>query len=672
MAYNFPPASTVLTSHESAVNPHPNYMTTAAGDSRYALAGGTVNGSATLFHEMAMARGDCLSYWRCNEASGNLLDMAPGARHGTLSGAATRAQPSLSVYPSDSSCLFTGAGHFVLGAALGFARTDVWSVEFLVTPNVSASGIYTVVSKRLVAGTGWDVNLEAVTATTSRVVGFLCNTYPSDAILVKSSEVLTNGQTYHVCVTMEPAGRGLSLAAASFQLPMIRIWINGREQALSGAAEVRPYLTISGTLANAADAVIGALVDGTRRFSGSLDEIAIYSGAVEPSYIQRRASLALSGKPRSLPAAVAAPPRNVILDFDINTDCDDFGDLHQMLALKSRGDVNLLGLIVSTKSNTSAPAASAVLEYWDEASTVPVGAYQGSLGVGTDAGVSGPVRDQFKPGVTRSGYTDDLVQYRTLLQSAADSSVTIVATGFAISLKRLQDSPADGISPLTGAQLIARKVGLLILIGNVYPYNATADVEYNAASDPASWKQVIETWPTPLVLSGGELGEFIRTAPPTNRGDLLTNPTRFAYNNFAGTGTRQSWGQLGTAFIVSPGLFALSEPFTQTVSATTGQATAPVYSPTATRYFLRFAEKGGETVRALLNSLLLPVPVIKGALRTAQFTVAGLPGAGSAGRVAFATNGRKISEGVGAGTGVLCYDDGVAWRRVSDDSTVAA
>lgn len=60
------------------------------------------------------------------------------------------------------------------------------------------------------------------------------------------------------------------------------------------------------------------------------------------------------------------------------------------------------------------------------------------------------------------------------------------------------------------------------------------------------------------------------------------------------------------------------------------------------------------------------------ALRVGRFTVATLPAAGFAGRIAFATNGRKNGEGAGSGTGVQVYDDGTAWRRVSDDSTVAA
>ncbi len=56
----------------------------------------------------------------------------------------------------------------------------------------------------------------------------------------------------------------------------------------------------------------------------------------------------------------------------------------------------------------------------------------------------------------------------------------------------------------------------------------------------------------------------------------------------------------------------------------------------------------------------------------ATSTVATLPAAGQNGRLRFATDGRKTGEGVGAGTGVLVYDDSVAWRRVDDGTTVVA
>ena len=53
-------------------------------------------------------------------------------------------------------------------------------------------------------------------------------------------------------------------------------------------------------------------------------------------------------------------------------------------------------------------------------------------------------------------------------------------------------------------------------------------------------------------------------------------------------------------------------------------------------------------------------------------TVTLLPTPGQAGRLRFATDGRKTGEGAGLGTGVLVYDDGVAFRRVDDGTTVVS
>lgn len=59
-------------------------------------------------------------------------------------------------------------------------------------------------------------------------------------------------------------------------------------------------------------------------------------------------------------------------------------------------------------------------------------------------------------------------------------------------------------------------------------------------------------------------------------------------------------------------------------------------------------------------------------LSPGTYTVATLPTAGTARRIAYASNGRKNGEGSGAGTGVLVFDDGTAWRAVDTGATVAA
>jgi hypothetical protein len=55
-----------------------------------------------------------------------------------------------------------------------------------------------------------------------------------------------------------------------------------------------------------------------------------------------------------------------------------------------------------------------------------------------------------------------------------------------------------------------------------------------------------------------------------------------------------------------------------------------------------------------------------------SFTVATLPGGCSPGAVAYASNGRKPSEGAGAGTGVQVFFDGGRWVSNSNGSVVVA
>lgn len=61
-----------------------------------------------------------------------------------------------------------------------------------------------------------------------------------------------------------------------------------------------------------------------------------------------------------------------------------------------------------------------------------------------------------------------------------------------------------------------------------------------------------------------------------------------------------------------------------------------------------------------------------GALPNSTVAALPTPSATMKGRLRFVTNGRKVGEGAGAGTGTLAYDDGTAWRRVGDDTTVLA
>lgn len=53
------------------------------------------------------------------------------------------------------------------------------------------------------------------------------------------------------------------------------------------------------------------------------------------------------------------------------------------------------------------------------------------------------------------------------------------------------------------------------------------------------------------------------------------------------------------------------------------------------------------------------------------YTFAALMVPGQPGRLAFVSDGRKAGEGPGAGTGVLCYDDGTNWETCDTSTPVA-
>lgn len=75
----------------------------------------------------------------------------------------------------------------------------------------------------------------------------------------------------------------------------------------------------------------------------------------------------------------------------------------------------------------------------------------------------------------------------------------------------------------------------------------------------------------------------------------------------------------------------------------------------------------------LNNSLTADGEVaMKAPIATFATTVALLPAVAVAGAVAFATNGRKNGEGVGAGTGVLVFHDGTNWIASDSGQAVAA
>lgn len=81
-----------------------------------------------------------------------------------------------------------------------------------------------------------------------------------------------------------------------------------------------------------------------------------------------------------------------------------------------------------------------------------------------------------------------------------------------------------------------------------------------------------------------------------------------------------------------------------------------------------------QQIALALNALQKQVAALQTALKVPTYTIATLPTPSpvAAGYIAFATDGRANGEGAGAGTGVLCFYDGTAWRACDTGQTAAA
>nr|ADY60760.1 Inosine/uridine-preferring nucleoside hydrolase [Rubinisphaera brasiliensis DSM 5305] len=204
----------------------------------------------------------------------------------------------------------------------------------------------------------------------------------------------------------------------------------------------------------------------------------------------------------------AAEPVPVIFDTDMANDCDDAGALAVLNALADNGEANILAVVTNRKcpSGVSGAACDAINTYYG----------RGDIPIGTD-------KDGAKvPWKSPSSYTpilsadfphdsdedaslpDALTVYRKTLAAAADNSVVICSVGALSNLEDLLNSPGDEHSPLTGKELITRKVQRTVIMGAAFPRSARP--ETNIRLDPPAAVAVVCEWPGEIIWQGYEVG----------------------------------------------------------------------------------------------------------------------------------------------------------------------
>lgn len=157
--------------------------------------------------------------------------------------------------------------------------------------------------------------------------------------------------------------------------------------------------------------------------------------------------------------------------------------------------------------------------------------------------------------------------YRRTLAAQPDHSVTVLSLGFATELAKLLDSPADGISPLTGRELVARKVKVLSIMAGSYGGKQRA--EFNVVNDIPAMRKLFAEWDTPIVQNPFELGKQVMypgAAIESDFGWTKLHPVVEGYKNYHKMPyDRASWDLLSVVWLFHPEYFTESEPGTVTV-----------------------------------------------------------------------------------------------------------
>lgn len=210
----------------------------------------------------------------------------------------------------------------------------------------------------------------------------------------------------------------------------------------------------------------------------------------------------------------------VIFDTDMGPDYDDVGAIAVLHALSDMGKAEILATIASTKYEGVAAVLNVFNTYF-EASTIPIGVPKGNaLTLKDSQGWTDLLIAKYPHKIKSNDEVPDAVElYREILAKQPDNSVTIITVGFLTNISNLLQSKPDNYSTLNGRQLVKRKVKNLVSMAGKFPEGK----EFNIEKDAASAKYVYEHWEKPVLFSGFEIGEKIKTGLPLVKNKEIKN-----------------------------------------------------------------------------------------------------------------------------------------------------
>lgn len=260
-------------------------------------------------------------------------------------------------------------------------------------------------------------------------------------------------------------------------------------------------------------------------------------------------------------------PVKLIIDTDIGFDCDDAGALALVHRLCDGNEAELLATTACYDSPYVAGCTDAINRFYNR--PVPVGNLYFPKNDGYEHPVYSPALCSEYPNSYPSDGSnapeDAIALIRRILANSEDDSITFVITGALSTAAQLLCSAPDSFSPLTGKELIAKKIHRTVVMGGRFYEGWPEDVvlddnfvvtwEWNIKGDVPAAQDVCKGWPGELVFSSFEVG-----LPCISMGTFCASvpehhPVRRAYALRGFLEGRSSWDQTAVLEAIRPGVY---------------------------------------------------------------------------------------------------------------------
>lgn len=225
------------------------------------------------------------------------------------------------------------------------------------------------------------------------------------------------------------------------------------------------------------------------------------------------------------------PAVKVIFDTDMYTDFDDVGALGCLHALADAGEAEILATVVNTPDCLSA-AVCEIVNRWYGRQVLPVGCVKDIRVLKDNSGNFsryGKLCEAYANWIVHrdsSTAPDANDVMRKALAAQPDGSVVICSVGFLTNLRRLVESGPDVHSPLSGLELVRRKVRMLSLMACKHPSGR----EHNVRLDPESARIALEAWPTPIVFTDYDFGVRVHAGRSIAESRVAKGPVRDVFD----------------------------------------------------------------------------------------------------------------------------------------------